>query len=82
MNGEPWGSMENRSPPAWWKHEAAGRYETQKILASTTAGSSTELSIVWHDPLVFVMVGFPPHAHLDSLAVPSFFGLCTLSVTV
>lgn len=54
----------------------AGRCKTQEILASATAGSSTELGIDWHGLLVFVMVGFPPHAHLDNLAVPSFFGPC------
>lgn len=55
----------------------SGRCKTQKFLASTRADSSTEQSTDWHGPLVFVMVGFPPHAHLDNLAVPSFLGLCT-----
>lgn len=82
INAVPRGSMENRSPLASQKHEAAGRYETQKILASTTAGLSTELSIDWHGSLVFVMVGFPPHAYLENLAVPSFSGLRILSITI
>lgn len=75
INVVPWGSTENGSPCAVWKHEAALRYETQKILAGTTASLSTELSIHWCSPLVFAMVGFPASAYLDNPDAPCLFGL-------
>lgn len=82
INAVPWQSMENRSLPAVWKHEAVWRYEARKTLTSTTASLSTKLNVDYGSPLVFVMVGFPSNARLDNLDAACLFGLCILSVTM